>query len=144
MASSQGNVIPNEINEEAKKFFTGPDRVQAQLFLNSKLEESEVECSISSALTTLYTYENLLWSSPITPAGISSMVISSKDIFANEALYNRMVLDLSIKNEISKQVLTKLTKTQVLFPKEIDGMMQRLDAVRVLSNLFFGESILLV
>jgi len=37
IASSIGNVVPTEINEEAHKFFSSPDRVQSQLFLNSKL-----------------------------------------------------------------------------------------------------------
>ena len=41
MASSQGTVVPAEINEEAMKFFSIPDRVQAQLFLNAKLESMD-------------------------------------------------------------------------------------------------------
>jgi len=47
------------------------------------------------------------------------MVISSKEIFDNEALYDGMVLDLSTKHEITKSALNKLTRTKVLFPKDI-------------------------
>ena len=142
--SSRGNIVQQEINDEAKKFHSSPDRVQAQLMLNTILEEQGIECCISSALTNLFTYGNLLWSSPITPSGLSTMVISSKDIFANETLLEGMVLDLSTKHEISKQALNKLTKTQILIPNDVDGMLERVYAVFTLPKLFFGETSLLV
>ena len=144
VASSQGTVVPNEINDEANIFLSSPDRVQAQLFLNAKLESESIECNVSSALTTLFTYGNLLWTSPITPAGLSCMVISSRDIFRNETLYEGMVLELSTKHEISKQALQQLTKTKVLFPQDIEGMMERVYALVILSKLFFGDQSLLV
>ena len=144
VASSQGTVVSNEINDQAKKFFASPDRVQAQLFLNTRLEEEGIECTVSTALTTLFTYGNLIWTSTVTPSGLSSMVISSKDLFANETLLEGMVLDLSTKHEISKTALTKLTKTQILLPKDIDSMMERLSAIFTLSRLFFGVASLLV
>ena len=72
------------------------------------------------------------------------MVILSKDLFANDTLYNEIVLDLSTKHEISKPSLKKLTKTQVLFPTTIEDAIARISAIYVLSSLFFSEiSILL-
>jgi hypothetical protein len=85
IASSQGSMVSNEINDEAKKFFASPDRAQAQLFLNTRLEEEGIECTVSTAMTTLFTYGNLIWTSTVTPSGLLSMVISSKDLFPNES-----------------------------------------------------------
>ena len=72
------------------------------------------------------------------------MVISSRDIFGNETLYQAMVLDLSTKHEISKQAVHKLTKTKILFPQDIEGMMERVNALFILCKLFFGDQSLLV
>ena len=136
IASSQGTVVPSEINEEAVRFFSSPDRIQAQLFIISKLEAEGVECNISSALTTLSSYGNLIWASPITPSGLFSMVISSRDIFGNEVMYDSMVLELSKKHEISKQSLNKLTKTNVLFPQDIESMLDRFHSRLMLKTIF--------
>eukprot|EP00560_Eucampia_antarctica_P001796 CAMPEP_0197841674 /NCGR_PEP_ID=MMETSP1437-20131217/46314_1 /TAXON_ID=49252 ORGANISM="Eucampia antarctica, Strain CCMP1452" /NCGR_SAMPLE_ID=MMETSP1437 /ASSEMBLY_ACC=CAM_ASM_001096 /LENGTH=155 /DNA_ID=CAMNT_0043451465 /DNA_START=832 /DNA_END=1299 /DNA_ORIENTATION=- len=68
-ALSQGTVVPSKINEEAVRLFSSPDLIQAQLFINSKLEVEGVECNISSALTTVFSYGNLLCAFPITPSG---------------------------------------------------------------------------
>ena len=40
---------------------------------------------------------------------------------------------------MSKSSLEKLTKTQVLFPKDIEGMLERIKALQALSVLFFGD-----
>ena len=144
VAASQGTVVATDINENAKKFFATPDRVQAQLFLNTLLEKDGIECTISTALTTLFSYGNFLWTSTVTPSGLSSMVISSKDLFANESLLEGMVLDLSTKHEISKTALTKLTKTHILLPTDIDSMLERFSAVFTLAKLFFGTTSILV
>ena len=72
------------------------------------------------------------------------MVISSSEIFGNETLYEGLVLELSTKHAISKQALHKLTKTKVLFPQDIEGMMERVYALVILSKLFFGDQSLLV
>ena len=144
VASSQGNVVPSDINDDAKKFFAAPDRVQAQLTLNTLLDQQGIECSISTALSNLFSYGNLIWSSTTTPSGLASMVITSKDIFANETLLEGMVLDLSTKHEISRQDINKLTKTQVLLPTDIDTMLERFCATFAIAKLFFGENSILV
>ena len=136
--------MSNEINDEAKKFFSFPDRVQAQLFLNTILEEEGIECTVCTALTTLFTHGNLIWTSTVTSSGLSSMVIPSKDLFLNNSLLEGIVLHLSTKHEISKTALTKLTRTQILLPKDINSMMERLSAVSTPSKLFFGPASLLV
>ena len=144
VAASQGTVVATDINDNAKKFFSTPDRVQAQLFLNTLLERDGIECTVSTALTTLLSYGNFIWTSTVTPSGLSSMVISSKDLLANESILEGMVLDLSTKHEISKSALTKLTKTHILLPTDVDSMLERFSAVFTLAKLFFGTTSILV
>ena len=64
--------------------------------------------------------------------------------FDNEVMYDSMVLEMSIKHKIIKQSLNKLTKTNVLFPQDIESMLDRIGALYVLSKLFFGNTSLLV
>ena len=51
-----------------------------------------------------------------------------------------LVLDYSIKHEITEELLTKLTKIQMIYPSDIEATIQRLDALTALSELFFGEN----
>ena len=81
----------------------------------------------------------LLWSNAITPSDFSASVISTKDIISNDTIHDRIILDYSTKHEITEESLTKLTKTQVIFPVDIEATIQRLDALTALSELFFGE-----
>ena len=143
VASSRGTVVPTDICEEANEFYSSQDKVQAQLFLNTKLEKENIECCVSIALTTLFGYGNFIWASPIIPSGLSSMVIASKEVLANNALYSGIILELSTKHEISKASLSKLTKTQILLPSSIDETLERLKAVQVLARIFFGEESIL-
>ena len=54
-----------------------------------------------------------------------------------------IVLDYSIKHEISEELLSKLTKTQVLYPSDIESMIYWLDALSTLADFFFGDTSLL-
>ena len=143
VASSLGNVVAQDINEEGKEFFSQTSTLNAQIFLNSYLEAREVECTISSALATVLMHGSFTWSNEVTPSGLSASVISSRDIINNDTLYEGIVLDFSIKHEISNESLKKLTKTQVLYPTDIESMIQRLDALAALSELFFGDKSLI-
>jgi hypothetical protein len=50
-----------------------------------------------------------------------------------------MVLDYSTKFEMSAVSLEKLTKSQVLFPSDTEGMIERLRALLALTKFFFSE-----
>ncbi len=82
---------------------------------------------------------SFLWSNDITPSALSSSIITTKDIMNNDTLYERIVLDYAIKHEISDDSLKKLTKTQVIYPTDIEATIQRLDALTALCELFFGN-----
>ena len=143
VASSVGNVTAQELNEDGKEFFNQSSTLNAQIYLNSYLEAREIECTISSALATVLMHGSLTWSNEITPSGLAASVISSRDIINNDTLYEGIVLDYSIRHEISSESLKKLTKTQVLYPTDIESMIYRLDALTALCELFFGESSLI-
>jgi hypothetical protein len=144
VASSQGSVVPTEINKEALKFFASENRTHAQLYLNSKLESYNVQCTISPALSNLLGYGHLLWTSYFSSSGLSTLVISPKEVFDNDPFYDGIVLDLSTKFEMSKASLNKLTKTQISIPSTIEEMMERVRALFVLSEIFFGKASILV
>ena len=49
------------------------------------------------------------------------------------------MLDFSTKHEITKSSLTKVTKTQVMYPSSIKLMVERVEAIAAFANLFFTE-----
>ena len=49
-----------------------------------------------------------------------------------------MVLDLSTKFEMSSASLEKMTKTQIKFPVDIDGFIDRIRVLQVLVEFLFG------
>ena len=54
IASSRGNVIPQELNDEAMSFFKLSNFSKAQQYLESYLESKGIECSIPTALANLW------------------------------------------------------------------------------------------
>ena len=139
VASSQGEVVPSELSKEAMEFFAQSSVLHAQIFLNSLLESERIECSVSPAMTTSLMHGSFLWASALTPSGLAPSVISSLDFLANDTLQEGIVLDYSTKFEISSVSLQKLTKSQVLFPVDIEALIERLKALEVLVRLFFGH-----
>ena len=139
VASSQGEAIPIELNHEAMEFFSQTSVLNAQIYLNSHLDSLKIECSISTALTTSLMHGCLLWTSSLTPSGLASSVISSLDIIRNDVLHEGIVLDYSTKHEMTSKSLEKLTKTQILFPADIEASIERLRAFHALVDLFFGS-----
>ena len=50
-------------------------------------------------------------------------------------LYNGIVLDYSIKHKITNKLLSKLTKTQMIYPVDIKAMIHRPNALTALCEL---------
>ena len=143
VASSFGTVTCTHLNPDGLEFFSQSSSLHSQIFLNSYLEARDIDCSISSALATILMHGSFTWANAVTPSGLASSVISSKDIMNNDTLYEGIVLDYSIKHEITNESLSKLTKTKVLYPTDIEAMIQRLDALTALAELFFGDTSLI-
>ena len=80
-----------------------------------------------------------MWLNPLTPSGFATSIISSKDIIFNDSLHEGIMLDFSTKHEITKASLTKLTKTQVIYPTSIELMVKRIEAITLFANLIFTE-----
>ena len=139
IASSRGSVVPSELNEEAQKFFKMQNFSKAQQYLESHLEAKGIECAIPTAVANLWLQGCLLWTNPLTPSGFAASVISSKDIIFNDSVHEGILLDFSTKHEISKNSLTKLTKTQVMYPSSIELMIERIEAILAFTILFFTE-----
>ena len=66
--------------------------------------------------------------------------MTSEGIFRSDTLHDGMVLDFSTKFDMSASSLHKLTKTQVLFPCDIEETIHRLKALHVLARFFFKKS----
>ena len=131
-SSVQQEGIPVELNDQAMEFFNQSSVLNVQIFLNSHLDSLQIECTISSALTSLLMHGTFLWTNSLTPSGLASSVIMSNDILRNNLLQEGIVLDYSTKHEMSNQSLAKLTKTQVLFPTTIEASIERFKAIHAL------------
>ena len=137
IAPLKGNIIPSQLNEKAMSFFSLSNFSKAQQYLESLLESKGIECSIPIAVTDLLLQGYLLWLNPLTPSGLASSVISSKDIIFNNSLYEGILLDFLTKHKISRASLTKLTKTQVIYPTSIELMLERVEAILACVEIFF-------
>ena len=122
IASSKGSVIPTVLGDEAMAFFKLSSFSKAQQFLESYLESQGIECSVPTAVANLWLQGCFLWLNPLTPSGLSASVITSKDIIFNDSIHEGILLDFSTKHEITKNSLSKITKTQVIYPSSIELM----------------------
>ena len=139
IASSQGEASPIEASEETLEFFKQSSVLNAQIFLNSYFESEKIECSVSTALTTSLMHGSFLWTNSLTPSGLASSVITSSDIIRADTLHEGIVLDYSTKYEMNSSSLAKLTKTQILFPVDVESTIERLKAFHALVKLFLGK-----
>ena len=103
------------------------------------LEAKGIECAVHTAVTNLWLQGFFFWLNPLTLSGFVLSVISSKDVIFNDSLHEGIMLEFSTKHEITKSSLTKLTKTQVMYPSSIELMLERVEAITVFANLFFTE-----
>ena len=139
VASSQGEVTAMEINDRAMAFFKCTNNLNANIMLNSLLETEGIDCSVSTAMTQSLMCGCFLWRNALTPSGFAASVIVSQDNIRNDTLHEGMVLDLSTKFEMSAASLDKLTKTNVRYPSTIEGLIERLRALKTLSCFFFND-----
>ena len=137
VASSVGEVTEVDYNADAAEFFKCSNTLNAQVMLNSLLEADDIECSVSSAVATTLMYGSFLWRNQLSPAGLASSVLSSEGIMRTDTLHDGMVLDFSTKFDMSASSLSKLTKTQVLFPKDVEEMTHRFRGLQTLAAFFF-------
>ena len=138
VASSVTEVTCLDYDADGVEFFKSSSCVNAQVMLNSLLESENIECSVSSAMTATLQYGSFLWKDPLSPSGFSACVLSSEDsIFRSDTLHDGMILDYATKFEMSEASISKLTKTQVLFPVDIDELIHRLRGIQILASFFF-------
>ena len=139
VASSIGEVTALDITDEANEFFKSTSVLNAEITLNTIMETEKIDCSIPTSMATALLHGSFLWTNSITPSGLSCSIISSEDMFRSDTLHEGMVLDYSTKFEMSAISLEKLTKSQVLFPSDIEGLIERLRALLALTKFFFSE-----
>lgn len=140
VASSVGEVTEVEYDADASELFKCSSTLNAQVMLNSQFEAEGIECSVSSAVTATLLYGSFLWKNALSPSGLAASVLTSEGIFRSDTLHDGMVLDFSTKFDMSASSLHKLTKTQVLFPCDIEETIHRLKALHVLARFFFKKS----
>jgi hypothetical protein len=140
VASSVGEVTVVDYDADAVDFFKCSTNLNAQVMINSMFETEGVECSISAAVTTTLLYGSFLWKNSLSPSGLAASVISSEGIFRSDTLYEGMILDYATRFDMSEASLSKLTKTQVVFPKDVEELTHRLKALHLLASFFFKKS----
>ena len=70
---------------------------------------------------------------PIKPSSISDII---RRFFRTYTLHEDLMLDSSTKFDISAASLSKLTKTQVVFPVDAEDLIHRLQGLHVLTIFF--------
>ena len=143
VASSVGEVTELDYSAEATEFFKCLSALHAQVLLNSQFEAEGVEISVSSAVVSSLMFGNFLWKDSLSPSGFASSVLTSEGIVRVNTLHEGMVLDLSTRFDISSKSMDKLTKTQVIFPKDVEELIHCLQGIHILSKFFFKKSIFL-
>ena len=140
VASSVGEVTIIDYDADASEFFKCSTNLNAQVMINSIFESEGVECSISAGVTTALLYGSFLWKNSLSPSGLAASVISSEGIFKSDTLHEGMILDYATRFDMSEASLSKLTKTQVVFPKDVEELIHRIKALHILAAFFFKKS----
>ena len=140
VASSVGEVTVIDYDADASEFFKCSTNLNAQVMINSIFESEGVECSISAGVTTALLYGSFLWKNSLSPSGLAASVISSEGIFKSDTLHEGMILDYATRFDMSEASLSKLTKTQVVFPKDVEELIHRIKALHILAAFFFKKS----
>lgn len=140
VASSTSNVTKVDYDAKGANFFKCLNVLNAQIMLNSIFETEKIDCSASSAVTSTLHFGSFLWKDSISPSGLAASVLASKDFLHSDILYEGMVLDYATKFEMSETSLNKLTKSQVLFPRDVEELSHRICANQVLSSFFFTKN----
>ena len=140
VASSIGEVTELDYDADGAEFFKSSNTLNAQVLLNSLFETENIECSVSAAVATTLLYGSFLWKDTLSPSGFAASVLSSEGVLRLDTLHEGMILDYSTRFDISSSSLSKLTKTQVLFPSDIDELVHRVRAFQVLAAFFFKKN----
>ena len=141
VAVSTSEVTLLNYDAEGAEFFKCSNCLNANVLLNSLMEAEGIECSVSSAVTTALLYGSFLWKDTLSPSGFAASVLSSEsNIFRSDTLHEGMVLDYSTKFEMSEASLNKLTKTQVMFPSDLEELLHRIRGFHVLACFFFKQN----
>jgi hypothetical protein len=140
VASSTGEARSNALNDTVMEFFSQANSFNAQIILNSLLEEAMLQVSVYPAVATLLFNGSFLWTNCMTPSGFLAVVLSSENaVLRSDTFEDALVLNLSMKFEMSAASLSKLTKTQLVLPKSVDNTIERLKALKILANHFFSD-----
>ena len=140
VASSVSEVTLAEYDADGAEFFKSSSILNGQVMLNSLLESEGIDCSVSTAMTSALLIGSFLWKDGVSPSGFASAVITSENFIRSDTLHEGMVLDYATKFDISEKSLEKLTKTQVLFPNDVEELIHRLRSFHVLSVFFFKKT----
>ena len=140
IASSESEVTKVEYDADASEFFRCSTPLHAQVMINSLLEAEGIECSVSTAMSTTLLYGSFLWRNALSPAGLAASVLTSEGIIRSDTLQEGMVLDFATKFDMSAISLSKLTKTQVLFPKDVEELTHRIRGLHILASFFFKKT----
>ena len=95
IALSRGTVIPKTLNNEAISFFKMSNFSKAQQFLEDYLDARGIGCTNSTPVANIWLQGYLLWTNPLTPSGLATSVISSKDLLFNDSVHEGILLDFS-------------------------------------------------
>ena len=140
VASSTSEVTLLDYDSEAREFFKCSNVLNAQVMINIIFESEGIDCSTSPAFTSTLLFGSFLWKDTLSPSGFAASVLSSENVLRDDTLHEGMILDYSTKFDMSESSLRKLTKTQVIFPNDVEDLIHRRRGIQVLSVFFFKKT----
>lgn len=140
VASSTSNTTPpTDPTVEAAKFFKQPSIQAAEVMLNTMMDTNRCRVLIPTATVTALYHGSFLWANQSAPSGFASSVLENSGILGSDAFQQGIVLDYATKHTMSEVNLAKLTKTQIRYPDTARQTTERLIALQLLAELFFGR-----
>lgn len=138
VASSRGDIVPPSLSPEAEKFFHSSSVTKAREELNSRLNKAQLDCTIPTSMANSLLNGVFKWENSTSPSGFCCSTISSMDVMEPDTLHDSVILDNKLKFELDQTTCDKISKHNVVYPNEINEMIEHFEALGVLSTLFFG------
>ena len=140
VASSNYKITEVDYTTEGAEFFKCSSILNAQVMINCIFEAENINCSVSSAVVSTLQFGSFLWKDSISPLGFAALVLSSGDFLHSDTLHDGTILVYTTKFEMSETALNKLTKSQVLFPSDVEELTHRIRGIHALSVFFFKKN----
>ena len=140
VAGSTGEAISETIAESGMEFYSSANEKQAIIYMNSVLEQHNINVTVPAAMVNQLLHGALRWESQSKPSGLAACCLEIIEVERRETLNESLVIDLTTRFAMTPETIEKLTKSHVVLPKTTDDLIERLRALGIISVMLWGES----